>query len=385
FLVREGVDVGGSYSMSAGAAWAWTPEEGGPSAGKAERRADLAGSLFFDARPSRNFRAFAKIKADVRLTETPLDPSAALHELFVDFDLDSVFFRLGKQTVNWGVGYFFSPADIINAGRIDPENPEAEREGPVALRLHLPSGRNNFYAYATVDGKPGEYRVAIAPKVEFVLGRSELGAGLYYRADRAPRAMATLSTSLGRFSLFGEAVLSKGSDKRFVKEAPVSPDNPFGLAVVTDEETLRFHGTAGARTTYSDPDGRFSVSAAGQYYYNGEGYDGEFTKANREAILYFVATGQLAATELVSTGRHYAALSLSGTSRLFKDLAPAAFWLGNLSDGSGMVNLTLNCTRWENVRPSISISRTYGAAGSEFAPFNPETRLAVSVTVAGSW
>src|SRR5690606_34381728 len=145
FLVREGIDVGGRYSASAEAAWAWTPEEGRPAAGKAERRADLAGSLFLDARPSRNLRAFAKIRGEVRLTETPLDPNVALHELFVDFDLsETAFLRLGKQTVEWGVGYFFSPADIINVGRIDPENPETEREGPVALRLHVPSGRDNF-------------------------------------------------------------------------------------------------------------------------------------------------------------------------------------------------------------------------------------------------
>lgn len=386
FLVQEGVDVGGSYSLSMGVGRIWTPEDGGPAGGNADRRADLSGSLFLDARPSREFRAFAKIKGDVRLTESPLDPNIALHELFADFTLaDKAFFRLGKQTVNWGVGYFFSPADIINVGRIDPENPEAEREGPVALGLHLPSGRSNFYTYAIVDGIAGDYRLALAPKVEFVFGRSEVGAGFYYRADRAPRAMATLSTSFGRLSLFGEAVLSKGSDKRFVREVPVSPDNPFGLAVVTDQDTVRFHGTAGARAAYSDPDGRFSVSAAGQYYYNGEGYDGEFSKANRAAMLLLLGTGQLAATDVMSTGRHYAALSLGGTSRSFKDFAPAAFWMGNLSDGSGMVNLTLSYNRWKDIRPSIAISRTYGGAGSEFAPLSPETRFTVSVTIAGSW
>jgi len=197
--------------------------------------------------------------------------------------------------------------------------------------------------------------------------------------------MATLSTSLGRFSLFGEAVLSKGSDKRFVEEVPASPDNPFGLAVVTDQNTLRFHGTVGVRATHSDPDGRFSVSAAGQYYYNGEGYDGEFTRANRAAMLDLVSLGELSATDLTSMGRHYAALSLSGTSRLLRDLTPAAFWLGNLSDGSGMLSLSLSYTRWESVRPSINVSRTYGNTGSEFAPLSPETRFTVSITVARSW
>ena len=59
--------------------------------------------------------------------------------------------------------------------------------------------------------------------------------------------------------------------------------------------------------------------------------------------------------------------------------------MGNLSDGSGMVNLTLSYNRWKDIRPSIAISRTYGGAGSEFAPLSPETRFTVSVTIAGSW
>lgn len=385
FLVSERVDVGGSYELSLGSEWRWTPESGGPAGGSARRHADLAGTLFVDARPSRNFRAFAKVKGDVRLAESPAQSDLRLHELFVDVEEGRLFYRIGKQTIHWGVGYFFSPADIVNVGRIDPENPEAEREGPVALRLHLPSGRSNFYAYAIVDGRPGGYRFALAPKAEFVVGKSELGAGLYYRHDRAPRAMATLSTSLGRLSVFGEAVLSKGSDKRFVEKAAVTPENPFGLAVVADKETLRFHATIGARLTHSDPDGRFAITGAGQYYYNGEGYDGAFSKANRMGMLYLAGTGQLAASDLLWPGRHYAALSVSGTSRRLEDFTPSVFWLGNLSDGSGMVSLSLSYTGWKDVRASIGVSRTYGEAGSEFAAQSPETQLSVRVAFGKSF
>lgn len=385
FLV-SGADFGGTYRFATEAEWRWIPGEGGPADAKTDRRADLGGSLFLDARPSRDFRAFAKVKGDALLTKSPIKPDIRLHELFADVSLGSrAFLRAGKQTVNWGVGYFFSPADIINIGRIDPENPEAEREGPVAVRLHLPSGRNNLYAYGIADGKEGGYRLALAPKAEFVLGRSEVGAGLYYRSDRAPRAMATLSTAYGRFSLFGEAVLTKGSDKRFVEEAPISPEHPFGLKVVTDRETLRFHATAGARLTHSDPDGRFSVTGAGQYYYNGEGYDGEFSKKYLPAMWSLVEDEELAATDIIPLGRHYAAFSLSGTSRAFKNLAPSAFWLGNLSDGSGAVSLSLGYTGWKDVRPSIGISHMYGEAGSEHATLNPVTTLTVGVTIGGSW
>ncbi|HEX6987620.1 MAG TPA: hypothetical protein VF170_19730, partial [Planctomycetaceae bacterium] len=224
FLVSDRPETGGTYRLSAGAAWAWAGGSGPPARTSS---AAVGGTFFIDARPRRDFRLFGKVKGDAALDgEAQAGPVLKLHELFADFDVgDKAFFRVGKQTVNWGVGYFFSPADIINVGRIDPEHPEAEREGPVALRVNVPTGSDNLYAYAVYDDSAAGTKVAFAPKAEFVIGGSEVGLGLYYRAGRAPRAMATLSTSLGKVSLFGEAVLSKGSDKRFVKEAAVTPGN----------------------------------------------------------------------------------------------------------------------------------------------------------------
>lgn len=403
FLVNRGVDVGGVYRMNVNSVWTWAPDVsglpggggpggggpgvGGPAAGPSgvehKISADAAGTLFLDARPNRNFRAFAKIKGDAAWTNDRFASRVKLHELFSDFVIgDRAFVRLGKQTINWGVGYFFSPADIVNIGRIDPENPEAEREGPMALRVNVPWGRNNLYAYATVErGSSGHRWVALAPKVEVVLGGSEIGLGMYYRADRAPRAMGTVSTTVGRVSLFGEVVLSKGADKRFVRKTTITPTNPDGLEVVTDSETLYAHATVGARYTYSDPDGRYTVTGAGQYYFNGEGYDGGFIKENQLGLVPLMISGQLAAADLQSPGRHYAALSVSGTSARLKDVSPSAFWLGNLSDGSGMFSVSLRYTGWKHFRPGVSINRTYGDTGSEYAPGGPVTILTVGVTV----
>ena len=78
--------------------------------------------------------------------------SLALSELFADFDVDNrVFVRAGKQTVNWGVGTFFSPANLINLDEIDPEDPHCrtlrtgQRQGATAYRYRqsyrLPDSR----------------------------------------------------------------------------------------------------------------------------------------------------------------------------------------------------------------------------------------------------
>lgn len=408
FLVNRGVDIGGTFRMNVNSVSVWAPDVGGlpggggpggglpggggpggggPAAGPSvvehKISADAFGTLFLDTRPTRNFRAFAKIKGDASWANDRLTSRVKLHEMFSDLVIgDRAFVRLGKQTINWGVGYFFSPADIINIGRIDPENPEAEREGPMALRVHVPWGRNNLYGYATVERSgSGDRRVAVAPKVEVVLGGSEVGLGMYYRADKAPRAMATVSTTLGRVSLFGEVVTSKGADKQFVRKTAVTPATPLGLEVVTDSETLYAHLTAGARYTYSDPDGRYTVTGAGQYYFNGEGYDGGFIKENQLGLLALMMSGQLAVADLQSTGRHYAALSISGTSARMRDIAASAFWLGNLSDGSGMVTASFGYTGWKHIRPVVSVSRTYGEIGSEYAAGGSVTVLTLGVTL----
>lgn len=383
FLVNQGVDIGGTYRVQVDSDWAWSSAGGQSIATGPNVAASVGGTLFLDARPSRNFRAFAKAKADTTWTKDSLESEVKLHELFSDFVIgDRAFFRLGKQTVNWGVGYFFSPADIINIGRIDPEHPEAEREGPAALRLHVPTGRNNLYAYAILEGKAADgHRLALAPKAEIVFGGTELGLGLYYRDERAPRAMATVSTTLGRVSVFGEAVLSKGSDKRFVRKTAVTSTNPLGLTTVTDSSTLYAHVTAGLRYTYSDPDGRYTVTGAGQYYFNGEGYDGHFLKEYGPMLWSMIESGPLSMSDVERIGRHYGALSVRWTNERLRNVDTNGFWLGNLSDGSGLATLSLAYTGWNHVRPAIGITRTYGQAGSEYALMGPSTRLTVGITV----
>ena len=108
--------------------------------------------LTIDARPTENLRLYLKtgihypyvtesystlITTPTGATsETGLPPNLVVNggsnsfnianifyikELFSDFNIgDYVGFRFGKQTVSWGVGYFYSPADVINLTNINP-------------------------------------------------------------------------------------------------------------------------------------------------------------------------------------------------------------------------------------------------------------------------
>lgn len=351
-LINEGVEVGGKYNLSVSSDWNFKDDK------YSNRfRTNLSGNLFLDARPDPNYRVFANVQVNY-------GQGIYLSELFSDFNYqDKIFFRGGKQTINWGVGYFFSPADVINVGKIDPQNPEEPVEGPIALKINMPVDIHNYYLYLLFNDVEEINQIAIAPKVEFVVGRSEVGLGGYYQKEQAPRLMATISSSIKGVSLFGEAMISNGSDKRFVEK-----DSLLGLKVV-EKEQLFFKGTVGARFSRTDPQGLFSVAAAAQYYYNGEYLRDQSLLSNPVVVDLLLSTEDPRYDDLIDTGRHYFAATASWNKLLNTDYTLSGFWLGNLSDNSGKASATLSFSGFEELVPSIGISKTYGEPGSEFVRF----------------
>ncbi|MFM7184143.1 MAG: hypothetical protein ACKO4Z_05145 [Planctomycetota bacterium] len=66
----------------------------------------------------------------------------SVFELFADFNWQNhLFFRLGKSLIPWGVGYFWSPADVVNTIPINPEDPSRDRQGPNCSRSSTRSAR----------------------------------------------------------------------------------------------------------------------------------------------------------------------------------------------------------------------------------------------------
>ena len=124
--------------------------------------ADLSSRLFLDARPTSDLRVLAK--GDLGYS-TASGAAFELAELFADADVDNtVFVRVGKQTVNWGVGYFYSPANLINLERVDPENPGEELAGPVALRAQVPFGTDNLTGYVLADDLAEDLNLSAAAR-----------------------------------------------------------------------------------------------------------------------------------------------------------------------------------------------------------------------------
>lgn len=326
-----------------------------------DRSYSLSPTVFVDARPDPDFRVF--IKTGIDYTTDRADPGASItvEEIFSDVTLaDWLYMRAGKQNMTWGVGYFFSPADLLSLESIDPDDPEAQREGPVAVRLHLPEMTTNYYAYAVLDDLPNTGHAGYAGKVEFVVGNHEFTTGGYFEQDAVSGIMATWSGSIGDFDVFAEGVAQYGSTITLVEES--------GPVLVTDEREGTWFplATAGARYSWSDDGGNFDLTFLGQYYYNGEGYEDPNILTDKRIDLLLLS-GDISPADLSGTGRHYAGASARWSGAFDSDLSPSAYWVGNLTDGSGLVAVDLAWRINDYLRLTPGYSYTYGDEREEYA------------------
>lgn len=334
----------------------------------------LKATVFFDSRPDTDFRVFGKFKTGypfdyatqtyvgnvtsfLSSSSTQTVPNIKIYELFSDFNFgDNLSFRFGKQTVKWGVGYFFSPADVINLSSIDASDPTADREGPVALRGLATFGpTTNLWVYlvlpqptvttalsgvtSTSLNLDPSY-VAVAPKFETLIGDTEVGIGGYYQRNHGPRGIVTVTAPLWVFDVFGEAKVGQGSDRVYYSPGNGTPGNLGGTYSNTTD--AYFSGTAGLSYTHTYDDNS-TLTAYGQYYYNGEGYKN--TDLLTSAYTYYAyqianATGATVPT-IAYWDRHYAAFSVSLAKPWNSKFTFSLLGIANLQDWSGYLAPTV--------------------------------------------
>lgn len=400
-LKSDKVRVGGSFSGSKTPSATWADFWDGDVALNDDTTSlgtSLKSTLFFDARPSEDLRVYGSVKAAYPFsTETAdgvLVPNLSIFELFADFNLnDKVYFRMGKSTVKWGVGYFWSPADVINLEPINVLDAEAQREGPINFRINVPIAgtQNNLYFYTILDSEDVDFdTTALAAKAEFLLGNYEVGLGAYYRYDTAERAMLTLTGPLGDFDIFGEAMVSRGSAKTFVTS--IAPNGTISKRTNDDiRDSLFFSASAGFLYSNSNE----NLTIVGQYYYNGEGY----SPADRETLVddAYIAIAQNPASSaqlfaslssLISgSGQHYAALMLSkGELLSIEDLSASVIAMANLSDLSGLVKPSLSWSVTDNFKLTLSPMFLFGPTGSgEFSMAGDLVNLSLGASVSASF
>jgi len=188
------------------------------------------GNLFLDIRLTQGVKAFANIQANY----IPINSIAAeaftgsatpstnistsnittlnIQELFMDANINNaVYFRAGKQVLQWGVGNYWSPSDLIN---IQKESFVALSgaysqyiEGVYGLKTHIPFGTSaNLYGFINMNGANNPQDLAFAGKAEFLISPVEIAAAIWAKNDYHPVYALDLTTRLFNWVDFrGEA------------------------------------------------------------------------------------------------------------------------------------------------------------------------------------
>ena len=377
-LKTDAIKIGGSFALEAGA-------RGNPEDWKEGMNADSIAvpftsssvNLFADARPAEDYRFYAKGK----MNYTPALTTFELREAFADIQpLEGLSVRAGKQTANWGVGYFFSPGNLLDLQAINPEDPTAERTGPLAVRLQKSAKTDNYYAYFLLEDASNGGAVGIAPKAEWLLGSAEVSLGGLWENDKPWAATTSVTFPLSSLDFFAEATVRGNEDKVFIIENSLSP-----IGVTTETRSARVFpfATGGFSWSKTDDQNRGDISLRAQYYYNGEGYlDPSLLQDKSASVGLLLAQKKISIDDLRERGQHYGAAMLSVSNILNSDAGVTFFWLGSLSDGSGKTSVTASWDRLTHVRMSLAYEYTYGEKGSEYA-FNgpvPSVTLKVSLT-----
>ena len=372
FGVNSSVNFMNVFSSDAGEASYW-----GDAFYNTTLSPSIGAELYFDAHPDEILRLYGKVgvgypfefSASAGMGSTVDVPNFYVKELFTDFSLgDNFYFRFGKHAVKWGVGYFFSPADVINLGAIDPEDPTADREGPVSLRtqITIPGTQNCVYLYGILGDKNLIRDAAFAAKYEFLIGNYEIGVGAWYKYLRSPRLMVTATGSIEDISLFAEGVFAWGTEEDWVAKASFADKKPV------------FQATLGGSYTWNEP----KISLSMQYFFNGFGVSNI-----KESTLQELLTKEF---NYSYCGQHYVALNVSKSS-LFdnKDMSLSLFGIMSLTDFSGMASLNYSAKLFRNCNLTVGPSITFGPEKSEYiylsSMSDQRTLLALMMSSGEDW
>jgi len=177
----------------------------------------IVNNLMLDVRMAKDVKAFSNLELTFRPDSSLFD--IKLQELFLDFNFKRyVYFRTGKQVLQWGRCYFWNPTDLINIEKKTVEPQIGYREGAYGVKMHVPFGtKYNIYGFADMKQFTSVDSLAGAIKGEMVIGTTEVGAAVWGKNNRKPVFGIDFSTRLFDFDLTGEMSLESGDNVSFIK------------------------------------------------------------------------------------------------------------------------------------------------------------------------
>jgi hypothetical protein len=339
--------------------------------------ASTIGNLMLDTRLPLGIKGFANSEFTWKA-----DSNKAffqLQEAFVDVNVAKrVYFRVGKQVLQWGRGEIWNPTDLVNVEKKPIQVELGSREGSYGIKMHIPFGtRWNIYGFADLNNVKNVDSIAGTLKLETLIGGTELAVALWKKPIKDPVFGLDFSTSILDFSVTGEISLTSGENYTIPTE--LLPGGYLKVGHPKDDVVAR--ACVGV-TRFIDLlgfDDRMIVH--GEYYYNQAGINGNVIKDygigdSIRAIKVNSHNGLKSSSPLVgqilslyepnSHSRHYAALSTSISKFIISDMTLNLMGLVNLNHGCAMLITGLAYRNMYNYSLGMELTAYVGGENTEY-------------------
>jgi len=304
----------------------------------------ITGNFMLDARLKSGVKAFANMEAtyNSRSRETVSD----LREVFLDFNIaDRVYFRTGKQVLQWGRCSLWNPTDLINIEKKTFIRKIGYRDGAYGVKFHAPFGTDyNIYGFLDTGSAEEDRDLGGALKFEFLAGRTEMAFSGWGRRNRSAVFGYDVSSRLGDVDIAGEVAVAGRDNTRYVREEA----GTLSTYLKDDRWTTRAALNLSRGFRLGDFNDRLTVAT--EFYYNQNGY----TRSPFRDRASYAFSGPLAALLPAGTkrdflignglfepnymGRYYGALFTSVGRFIITDMTLSANYVRNLSDDTGVLS-----------------------------------------------
>lgn len=284
----------------------------------------ILGNFLIDARLKKGTKGFTSIEAKYSAESDTTD--FTLKELFLDFNIkNKVYFRTGKQVLQWGRCYLWNPTDLVNIEKKTFEKKIGAREGAYGIKMHIPFGTKlNIYSFIDTWKAQDIDSTAVTSKVEFLVGNTEMAFAVWGKKGFKPVYGYDFSTRLFKIDTYGELAASQSRDK-WDSEASIGFNKSFDFRDVNDRITTRC-----------------------EFYYN---------------------------------TNHYAALFTSYKKFIISDLTLNMNLMGNLDDHSSILSSDVNYQDLTDFNIGLTVYSYLGPPNREYTPSGngASTQLTVGI------
>ena len=369
----------------------------------------MLGDLMLDARLPFGMKAFTD--GEVYYSPDSNGLSFAVPELFLDANVNHrVYFRAGKQVLQWGRGYFWNPTDMVNVERKTFVQRIGSREGTFGLKTHIPFGtRWNIYSFIDMHKLSSIDSLAYAVRGEGLFGGTEAGLALWGKSGKDPILGFDFSTTLLTVSLTGEMSITSGRNYRVldVANSPAFKKDPtenpldtqfFAFRDFGNNPTVRF--SVGLMRFFDAFDVDDRVLVVGEFYYNQVGDPGnqlkEYDAAKRFRYIKMSqgkgnpwldsiglqADAALQSIEFNSLARYYGAFFVTVNKFIVSDMTLQLNGIMNFNHKCAMLTAGLTYTTLHNFSLGCLVNAVVGPEESEyvFLGNGASVRLTAGVT-----